>query len=80
MTTLGFRINIADTVVGNWQTSWSGLAPYFAIFGLIDAKSTQEETRASLERSLDFRQPMVWWLARFAPDCGTRDRVKTYRA
>ena len=27
-------------------------AAYFAVFGLIDAKSTQEETRASLERSL----------------------------
>jgi len=28
----------------------------------------------------EFGQPMVWWLARFAPDCGARDRVKTDRA
>lgn len=30
----------------------SVLAVYFAVFGLIDAKSTQEETRASVEQSL----------------------------
>jgi uncharacterized protein YjbI with pentapeptide repeats len=47
-------MDIGDTLVGNrgYFAIGSVVAAYFAIFGLIDAKSTQEETRASLERSL----------------------------
>lgn len=47
-------MNLSDTVIGNrgYFTVGSVLAVYFAVFGLIDAKSTQEETRASVERSL----------------------------
>lgn len=57
---LGFDVptrwlmDIADTIIGNrgHVVIGSVLAAYFVVFGLIDAKSTQEETRASLERSL----------------------------
>src|SRR5262249_18036735 len=37
-------------VIGN--KGYFAVGVYFTIFGLIDAKSTQEETRASVERSL----------------------------
>jgi uncharacterized protein YjbI with pentapeptide repeats len=47
-------MDVGDTLVGNrgYFAIGSAVAAYFAVFGLIDAKSTQEETRASLERSL----------------------------
>jgi hypothetical protein len=47
-------MDVGDTIVGNrgYFAIGSVLAAYFAVFGLVDAKSTQEETRASLERSL----------------------------
>jgi uncharacterized protein YjbI with pentapeptide repeats len=47
-------MNLSDTVIGNrgYFTVGSVLAVYLAVFGLIDAKSTQEETHASLERSV----------------------------
>jgi Pentapeptide repeats (8 copies) len=47
-------MDIADTFIGNrgYVAIGTIFAAYFAAFGLIDAKSTQEETHASLERSL----------------------------
>jgi hypothetical protein len=47
-------MDIGDTIVGNRGHIVIGsvLAAYFVVFELIDTKSTQEETRASLERSL----------------------------
>jgi hypothetical protein len=47
-------MNLFDAVVGNrgYLAVGSVLAAYLAAFGLIDTKSTQEETRAALERSL----------------------------
>jgi Pentapeptide repeats (8 copies) len=47
-------MNLCDTIVADrgYFAAGSILAAYLAVFGLIDSKSTQEETRASLERSL----------------------------
>jgi len=47
-------MDIVDTFTGNrgYVAIGTILAAYFAVFGLIDAKSTQEETYASLERTL----------------------------
>jgi hypothetical protein len=47
-------MDMGDMLVGNrgYFAIGSVVAAYFAVFGLIDAKSTQEESRASLERSL----------------------------
>jgi hypothetical protein len=47
-------MDISDTLIGNrgYIAIGSVVAVYFAVFGLIDAKATQEETRASVERSL----------------------------
>lgn len=47
-------MNLADTVIGSrgYFTVGSVLAVYLAVFGLIDAKATQEETRASVERGV----------------------------
>jgi hypothetical protein len=47
-------MDICDTLIGSrgYVAIGSVAAAYFAILGLIDAKATQEETRASLERSL----------------------------
>lgn len=47
-------MDICDTLIGSrgYVAIGTVFAAYFAVFGLIDAKSTQEETRASLERSL----------------------------
>jgi uncharacterized protein YjbI with pentapeptide repeats len=49
-----WAMHFADSVISNkgYFAVASVLAVYFAVFGLIDAKSTQEETRASLERSV----------------------------
>lgn len=47
-------MHFADAVISNkgYVPVGSVLAVYFFVFGLIDAKSTQEETRASVERSV----------------------------
>jgi hypothetical protein len=47
-------MDLLDGVSGNrgYLAVGSVLAAYLAVFGLIDTKSTQEETRASVERSL----------------------------
>jgi hypothetical protein len=47
-------MDIGDTVISNrgHVVIGSVVAAYFVVFRLIDAKSTQEETRAGLERSL----------------------------
>ena len=47
-------MDLFDTVSGNrgYLAVGSVLAAYLAVFGLIDTKFTQEETRASLERTL----------------------------
>jgi hypothetical protein len=47
-------MDMIDTVIGNrgYFVIGSAIAAYPAIFGLIDSKSTREETRTSLERSL----------------------------
>jgi len=49
-----WSMDIVDTFTGNrgYVAIGTILAAYFAVFGLIDAKSTQEETYASLERTL----------------------------
>lgn len=46
--------DLGDTIIGNrgYFAVGSVLAAYLAVFGLIDAKATQEESRASLERSI----------------------------
>ena len=46
-------MDIGDTVIGNrgHVAIGSALAAYFVVFGIIDAKSTQEETRAAVARS-----------------------------
>jgi hypothetical protein len=46
-------MDIADTILGNrgHVLIGSALAAYFVVFGLVDAKSTQEEARASAERN-----------------------------
>ena len=46
-------MDIGDTFVGNrgYVALGTVSAAYVAVFGLIDAKSTQEQTQASLERS-----------------------------
>jgi hypothetical protein len=47
-------VHLLDSIIGNsgYVAVGSVVAAYLAAFGLIDAKSTQEEGRASLERSL----------------------------
>jgi hypothetical protein len=47
-------MDAGDALIGNrgYFAVGSIIAAYFAVFGLIDAKATQEETRASVERSL----------------------------
>jgi uncharacterized protein YjbI with pentapeptide repeats len=47
-------MDLFDAVGGNrgYLAVGSILAAYLAVFGLVDTKSTQEETRAALERSL----------------------------
>ena len=50
---LRWIMELCDSILGDrgYLTAGSMLAAYLAVFGLVDAKSTEEETRASLERS-----------------------------
>jgi uncharacterized protein YjbI with pentapeptide repeats len=47
-------MDLFDTIRGNrgYLTVGTVLAAYLVLFGLVDTKSTQEETRASIERSI----------------------------
>ena len=68
-------MDLFDAVSGNrgYLAVGSVLAAYLAAFGLIDTKSTQEETRAAVERSLFITLVPVGMWAKARP-VGEADR------